>query len=106
MQEKRKYLFNIRAEPSTSPKGYSFMAIQKTWRVLTILLPLALLLFSCGGGGSTSSVTGQATAFTVVEKVSVVDAQAGGGGQPASAAPARRAGPTPLALPTAPNSGF
>jgi len=82
------------------------MATRKTGRVLTILLPLALLLFSCGGGGSTSSVTGQATALTVVEKVSVVDAQAGGGAQPASAAPARRAGPRPLALPTDPNSDY
>ena len=82
------------------------MATRKTGRVLTILLPLALLLFSCGGGGSTSSVTGQATALTVVEKVSVVDAQAGGGAQPASVAPARRAGPRPLALPTDPNSDY
>lgn len=76
-------------------------------RVLTVGSSLVLLfLYSCGGGGTASSGSGQATALTVAEKVSVVDAQTGGGAQPASLAPSRLSASRILAAPTDPASAY
>ncbi|MBI5419914.1 MAG: hypothetical protein HZA60_07490, partial [Deltaproteobacteria bacterium] len=55
--------------------------MRKTSGYFVLLLSMALLFSSCGGGGGGSAGSGgsgQVGALTVAEKVSVVDAQSGG----------------------------
>lgn len=74
------------------------------------VMALALLLPACGGGGgggsTAPSTSGSVSPLTVVKKVSVVDAQTAETAQPAGVTALRFAVPTPLAVPTDPDSDY